>query len=506
LQASFNLIDQGWIHCELPNGRIENLGLLEVLANADEIIDIRTDFPTQYVGIFRVLLAILHRNFGPRGSEDWQTLWKAKAFDNNQLENYFHEWANRFDLFDKDTPFYQTKEITSEAKAINDFTFHLAMFQISKGNTTLFNHHTDTEEISWQPDEAAIQLVTAQSFGIGFRQFKDGPSARGVNYILKGKNLFSSLLFNLIRYDKESNHPFTSSELDRPAWEQNKPFEPDRNKPLGYLDYLTWQSRKVLLIPDNNQGLVKKVMVDVGLRLSITTEPFCFNPMWVYRENQKPTENSSPYIPNKFFEGRALWRESTTLLNTFKSLYKPLAAIEWLNQVGAQENELRISALGMASDQGKVNFFMEELFVCPSEYLSRGELVGDLETCLDQAGQVRDKLWGAVNHMAEIFLAPESDLTESHKPDKKDLKDLWEHLFTEGIYWAGLELPFYALVTNLPKDEDKSILAWQTSLKDISRAVLEQAQNSLGSSPKALKAAAQSKSWLEGGLTKVFPN
>jgi hypothetical protein len=108
--------------------------------------------------------------------------------------------------------------------------------------------------------------------------------------------------------------------------------------------------------------------------------------------------------------------------------------------------------------------------------------------------------------MAEIFLAPESDLTESHKPDKKDLKDLWEHLFTEGIYWAGLELPFYALVTNLPKDEDKSILAWQTSLKDISRAVLEQAQNSLGSSPKALKAAAQSKSWLEGGLTKVFPN
>jgi len=168
------------------------------------------------------------------------------------------------------------------------------------------------------------------------------------------------------------------------------------------------------------------------------------------------------------------------------------------------DDELRIAAMGMASDQGKVNFYLEELFVCPGVYLSKEYLVGDLETCLEQAGQVRDKLWGAVNHLGEVFLAPESDHQDGHKPDKKDINDLWEHLFTEGIYWASLELPFYALVMNLPINEEGAMKEWKTVLKKTARQALEKAQVSLGNSPKALKAAAQSNGWLTGGLMKIF--
>ena len=504
MKESFNLINQAWIPCVMPDGKTKSLGFLETLASAHEISDMGLDNPIQYVGLFRVLLAILHRNFGPEETKDWKRLWQSGAFNRKQLITYFKQWEKRFNLFDQTKPFYQTIEITTEPRPINDLTFQLAIYQMASGNATLFNHHTDFEEIIWQPAEAAIQLVTAQSFGIGFRQFKDGPSARGINYILKGNNLFKTLVLNLIRYDDRNNDSFRENGEDRPAWEQETPFQPERKKPIGYLDYLTWQSRKVLLISDDNNKTVSKACMDVGQKLNISSEPYCFNPMWIYRENPKPVEKSPPFFPRKFEEGRSLWRDSTTLINTKKAQHKPLAAIEWIKQMQISDDELNITAKGMASDQGKVNFYMEELFVFPSVYIFKEYLTGDLETCMEQAGQVRDKLWGAVNHMAEVFLASESDQQEGHKPDKKDVNDLWEHLFTEGIFWAALELPFYELVMTLPINEESAMDDWQTVLKKTARQALEQAQVSLGNSPKALKAAAKSNTLLLGGLKKLF--
>ena len=65
MKYSFNLIDQPWIPCVLPHGRMEDLSLRDTLLNAHKITAIFDQSPLVTAALHRLLLAILHRNFGP---------------------------------------------------------------------------------------------------------------------------------------------------------------------------------------------------------------------------------------------------------------------------------------------------------------------------------------------------------------------------------------------------------------------------------------------------------
>ena len=64
---SFDLVDKGWIPCLrlAGNERVE-MGLRDVLAQAPTLREIYDPSPLVTVSLHRLLLAILHRNFGPR--------------------------------------------------------------------------------------------------------------------------------------------------------------------------------------------------------------------------------------------------------------------------------------------------------------------------------------------------------------------------------------------------------------------------------------------------------
>src|SRR4051794_16935489 len=98
---SFNLVDECWIPCiRLADNRRVELGLRDVLVQAPTIREVYDPSPLVTVALHRLLLAILHRNFGPRTLEAWCALWRRGAWDTAVLDEYFACWRHRFDLFD----------------------------------------------------------------------------------------------------------------------------------------------------------------------------------------------------------------------------------------------------------------------------------------------------------------------------------------------------------------------------------------------------------------------
>jgi len=69
---SFNLIDEKWIPClMIPDGKKEELSIKETLFRSQVIKEICDSSPLVTVALHRLLLAMLHRNYGPANEEEW---------------------------------------------------------------------------------------------------------------------------------------------------------------------------------------------------------------------------------------------------------------------------------------------------------------------------------------------------------------------------------------------------------------------------------------------------
>src|SRR3712207_4637964 len=105
--ASFNLISEPWIPCRNVDGQMEERSLRDALTRAHELRELWDPSPLVTVTLHRLLLAVLHRCFGPANKEAWRALWQAGRFDTGGLDSYFREYRDRFGLFHPERPFYQ---------------------------------------------------------------------------------------------------------------------------------------------------------------------------------------------------------------------------------------------------------------------------------------------------------------------------------------------------------------------------------------------------------------
>ncbi|MDX1520211.1 MAG: type I-E CRISPR-associated protein Cse1/CasA, partial [Anaerolineae bacterium] len=311
-EYSFNLVDEAWLACVNLEGDTEILSLRQVLLQAHQLKLLAGDSPPQTAALHRLLLAILHRIFGPEEMDDWQDLWQAAQFNADDLNDYLDEWQPRFDLFDAERPFYQAHDERVKPKSV----ISLSHDRAAGNNATLFDHHTEDEGEILTPAQAARALVTAQAFGLaglaGIKgaTFTDGTCASGINFLVEGDNLKQTLMLNMIMYPPD-NDIFTHTEDDAPAWEMENPFNPDRAVPLGYLDYLTWQNRRILFEPETfgSEVMVRSMTMGPALRLDMPTLN-TLDTMKHYRKDEK----LGPLSTN-FSEDKVLWRDSATFLS-----------------------------------------------------------------------------------------------------------------------------------------------------------------------------------------------
>lgn len=503
MKATFNLIAQPWIPCITRDGTTVELGLADALSQAHEMRSLEGDSPLETASLIRLMLAVLHRVIQTDNPEDWMAVWEAGRFDSQTLKSYFQCWKDRFDLFDEVHPFYQQRHTLVDP---------WSAIKLLPGMSAvpLYYHAVETGDVRYSPSKAARILVSAHTFATpGTRNpqknlyFNGGPWLSGKVFFLEGDNLFQTLLLNLLQYGP--NHPnpnLGKTAEDAPAWEKEDPFQPDRAYPLGYLDYLTWQNRRVCLIPveEDGQLWVKEVVEAPGLHLNGEIR----DPMKVYIADEK--KGLKMLYLN---ESKALWRESPTFLDTrSKNIYPP-QALRWAADLAVDYGlpatlMLRLMAVGVVvENNSKIVLHRMERMPLPLRFLNDPDLFVKVRQEVELAEKVKDKIFYAVNTLASLMIASLSDLSDSHSPSPDDVKNLRSHWRWEENYWPPLELAFYSLLQDLPADPQIAILNWRKTLQKAAWDALDTVIQQVGDSPHALKAAVQARGALGGGLLKL---
>ena len=502
MKQSFNLLESPWIPCIRLDGTAEELGLRDALLEAHQLRELHGESPLVTGALHRLLFAVLHRIFGPANAEEWHTVWQAGRWDEARLDAYLRRWADRFDLLHPQRPFYQARDERVRPKSVASLVYEVA----SGNNPTLFDHHMDDEEFALTPAEAARMLIAAHAFGLaglsGLREkFTDGPCARGVFLLVQGETLFETLALNLLRYPSDEVVPHTAD--DCPAWEMDDPLSPERSVPRGYLDYLTWQSRRILLMPGaaGDGVVVQQMTLAPGLRLSSVV----LDPMKHYWQDEK----RGPRVL-RFREDRALWRDSAALFQLRESGYRPPRAFDWLSDLVDRgyldkSETRRYLALGMANYQARVHFYRTERMPLPLAYLRDDELVGNLQQALEMAESCSRHLWGATRSLARFVLSPESDTESGREPSRQELDALMQQWAVDRRYWSRLETPFRETMEALPERCEEALADWRGTVVRTVWGAFDQLADDLGHRPRALKAAVRGGGQLAAGLAKVFP-
>jgi len=549
---SFNLIDSKWIPCILPDGEREELSIKETFERTSEIQEIFDPSPLVMVAIHRLLLAILHRNFGPANETEWAKLWNDGKgnWDKAKLTTYLDKWHSRFDLLNEKYPFYQCASLTSavtnksEPISIGNLLHESAIYL---GKATLFDHDTDDVILGISPAKATRLLLAFQCFVLGGysglskprlkgeESAKAAPLTKGATCLMRGRNLFESLMLNLCAYNKGDERPFHAEKDDKPAWEKDDETKPEDRNLNGYFDLLTWQSRRIKFLAEadgTGEPIIRNVLIRKGNQFPDSYSLHDKEPMLTFL---KAKQGNDPWPPLKFQEEKTIWRDSLILFQSVEDKNARPKILEWLNDL-VEDNLLpafavyNMDVVGMISDQASILLWRHERLPLPLKYLEEKNenLLGKLRDALEVAESVgrllgsgfveieitdkkgkRKKLSvpGPLRILASIILKPD----EPEKADKDAVRSLVDSLSPSRPYWAQLGISFNELVTQLPGDKTgeneygKTVLPWWADkVRQAAWAAFNETTGSLDRTARMLKAVTLAEDSFNNHLNRIL--
>jgi len=508
-EINFNLLDDPWIPCKKTSKEFELLSIKDVLFNGVEISEISSNNPLVTASLHRLLLAILHRNFGPSNRDQWIKINKKGKWDPTVLNTYFSKWSDKFNLFGEDR-FYQVdiSEIVKNRTPITKLDHAIS----SGNNTSLFDHSWDSDIIAMPINQAAQLLIAFQNFAVGGGvstpyNYSHAPLVSGVLVLLRGDNLFETLLLNLIRYD--GTHPFriSSDYEDLPFWEREdkKLHEEKQGRfPRGYLDLLTWQSRRIWLIPILHDGkiLIEHVKLAQGekLREEWNKDPQMGDPQMVYvmdKDNKKK--------PIRFQLNKQVWRDVEALLRLNDAKNKTISpiAVNWVSSF-AQEGSISLSKryslelYGLCNDPtkaAKIISWNRSYIPLPLTYLENPRLIDIIKSFISSCDKIGKALNKTLYFFGKDYLFPGS---KSLNPTQKGkLKGLIQSYQLSIRYWNVLENYFYKFMDEIAEESDygkmQEIMKFYISDQVIQecRNLLDSVKSSLKDDPRAFKSIIQ---------------
>jgi CRISPR system Cascade subunit CasA len=395
----YDLRTEAWIPVLWEGeSNLEMVGLEEALAKAHAWTAVSDALPTVEFGLYRLLIALTLDIFKPaqghwtRGY--WKKLWDKKQFDAQCISDYFAQHDTAFDLFSETMPFGQTAGMDTEKAKPLAGMFH----PLPSGTNAGHFHHAHEEDFAVSPAVAARLLTTIAPWmtagGAGL-----SPSINGAPpwYVLPtGSSGFETLLLNcpiipdLVRHAKGE---------EIPAWRSREAITSRRAESASILASLTWQPRRVQLVPDTQGGVCSLT----GELTSIVVRSMKFAPglgagfEWTDPHTAYRIGEQRTIVRPR--EGREAWRDSGPLAllreksTTTRKAERPaiisqLAAFVQGGELSG-DYELHLDLYGIRSDlKMKMFEWQRERLNIPFQLMWDEVGVNDPEEALDIADKV----------------------------------------------------------------------------------------------------------------------
>lgn len=290
----FSLLDEHWIPVSYLDGHPAEISLREIFLDAPKIKELSGDIPQQKLPLMRFLLAIMYRAYCIDGADEeqmrelWEGIYSSGQFNEDALDYYFDEWADRFFLLGE-RPFFQVPGLQYVgSKPYSPVSEMIA--DVPKPDKYLFSMRDLRAADSLLPAEAARWLVFLQAYDTaGIKTPVEGNTHvnKGKVYAPKGmlgtgwlggigglyaegRNLFETLMLNWVLYDTKfdsERYRLFGNNQDIPVWEREDPPSTDlndQNRFVGPVQAMTWQSRRVRLVPSEDNARIIGIMSCYG--------------------------------------------------------------------------------------------------------------------------------------------------------------------------------------------------------------------------------------------------
>jgi CRISPR system Cascade subunit CasA len=485
----FDLTSENWVPV-VVGGQRRELSLRTALTEAHAIDGLAVDNPLEAVAVFRQVLlpAVVHAFGAPRTSGEWVQRFSLGRFDAGAVESYWDEHAARFDLFDPARPFGQVAQLEAmngESKPVS-----LLLPQLASGNNVpLFSARTDADPPRLSPGEAARGLLATQCWDTaaiksgakGDPQVRagkttgnpTGPLGQLGVVIPLGGSLFETVMLSVPVL------PQGITTDDRPQWvgdEADQTWKPAAH-PRGLLELLTWQSRRIRLIPTSMDGTddvgVSSVVLCAGDR--IAGVPIDVEPHTAWRAAERPKSGEPPWRPERHQAGRSAWRGLATLVATRPSTSEKRSSSVALTRIAGLRSErflpenfpLRVLLVGVVygNQQAVVEDVVSDVLPLPTQALLVDEDNTVRETLLTIVDQT-EALWRAANHLGDDLRAAAG--VEKMPWDKgQRLGEVLVHQFTNPVE------RILARLQRHPDDAEAAEVVWRNVARRLALQVAE---------------------------------
>lgn len=497
--ARFDLTEEPWLPIVDADGTARETGLREALKAAHQLREIHSDSPLEILSLNRLLLALAIWIFPQTQDEDtWFAIWEQGHFDAETIDRYFDQHSEQFDLLHPTRPFYQHRApMSSESSPLARLFSHE-----SRGNNpTLFDHTVDDVRREMSLARAARGIVTTQGTALvdGISKpihcFAAPVTDGGIIFWLRGHSLFEALMLNAppIKNGRMGGR----RENDKPAWESNPIDSKERNL-NGYLDYLTWQTRRILLVTEQKEDgsiVATRAWVSAGDKVA---DESIDDPLMAYTIHKERGK-----LPVRLGRERAVWRDYPALLrqSTSEGARSPVT-LSWLGseRTSLPDQEWFINAFGLIKDKANLQLWRCERLPFFPSYFRSGELQEIVSQALDEAEHQARMLWSAGARLGARVLFPTREPDGLSPESRERIKDFVKALAIEGRYWSKLEVPFYSFLETLAMADDRIIEVlqqWRDTIHQTALSAFTSSTTNLETTAQQLRGLAEASSFIE---------
>ncbi|MGZ3668059.1 MAG: type I-E CRISPR-associated protein Cse1/CasA, partial [Ktedonobacterales bacterium] len=298
---------------------------------------------------------------------------------------------------------------------------------------------------------------------------------------------------------------------------------PEARLPDGYVDLLTWQSRRILLVPTvmpDGGTRVSGAVLMKGYQFAESFEQWGAETMVAYRKNTT-VKNGPPWFAIKLDPERIVWRDSQALIQSVADERQRPKVMGWLDtlvnrRAMADRPFVPLEIYGLIPDQANILDWRREALPLPLNLLEQQKeatqhLLQRLQEAITLAESIA-RLFDATlidvgrgsRHQSPMWVLCEGLLAglSEREPKREDCATLARSFGAGPCYWSRLDAPFRAFIVGLADTSDvveeggatrygmRALRGWAAEVRRIARDVFHDVIDDLDTSARMLYASA----------------